>query len=421
MIGENNNLGTILKQIKNSEAKFNVNLKDFNIEESIDVDNPLIIKGLGAIILQGIESRASDIHIEPMEGKSRIRYRIDGILYENSSFDLSLHNAFVSRLKIISKLDITEHRMPQDGKFRDRFMDRDIDFRVSIIPLVNGEKAVIRILDRETVNFKLEKMGFTKEEYEIISKLISRKNGVILCSGPTGSGKTSLLYAMLKELNNSEINISTIEDPIEYEIEGVNQVQYDNEFLDFATALKAYLRQDPDVLMIGEIRDYETAEIALKSALTGHLVLSTIHTNDAVSGIFRLLNIGVESYMISASVSCIIAQRLLRKLCPHCRKLDENWREKISSLGLDYRDYEGVNFYTSNGCKECQNTGYMGRIPIFQILVLTKEIKDLVDEKRSYLEILEYSKKMGVASLAEIGIQKAATGLTSLDEILRQC
>lgn len=415
------NLNTIFHELHSSHTRKNKKTGDFSIEESLDTNNPLVVKGLSAIILQGVKYGASDIHLEPMESKTRIRYRIDGILYEKSNFDISLHNALISRLKIISKLDITEHRTPQDGKFRDNVNGKNIDFRVSIIPLVNGEKAVIRILDQDIVNFNLEDLGFTSEEYKIIDKLIHKKNGVILSSGPTGSGKTSLLYAILKKLNNSEVNISTIEDPIEYQISGINQVQYDSERLNFSTALKSYLRQDPDILMIGEIRDSETAQIALKSALTGHLVLSTIHTTDAVSGIFRLRNIGVENYMISAGVSCIIAQRLVRRLCPNCKKIDSNWKEKIEFLGLEPENYQNEKFYTSTGCEKCNNTGYLGRLPVFQILIIDKEIRDLIDCKKSYQEILNYIKKIGVKSLAETGIDKAKLGLTSIEEIIRQC
>lgn len=418
------NLKNILKELHTSKLSKDetfFGIKELRIEDSLEANNPIVVKGLSAIILQGIENEASDIHIEPLKNKTRVRYRIDGILCEKTTFDISLHSAFISRLKIISKLNITEHRSSQEGKFKIENGNKVIDFRVSILPLTNGEKAVIRILNKDIINFELENLGFSEREYEKIIQLITKKNGVILSSGPTGSGKTSLIYAILKKLNNSEVNISTIEDPVEYEIDGINQVQYDSEKLNFPTVLKSYLRQDPDILMVGEIRDTETAQIALKLALTGHLVLSTIHTNDAISGIFRLMNIGIENYMISASVSGIIAQRLVRKLCPNCKKLDMDWKRKITLLGIEIQRYTNKEFYTSSGCKDCNYTGYKGRIPVFQILILDENIKSMIENKRSYKDILEYTTKKGVKTLVEEGIEKVLTGLTSIDEIIRQC
>lgn len=287
-------LKNIFKELHITTSTNSIKSQDIKIENSLNSNNPIVVKGLSAIILQGVKLKASDIHIEPLQKKTRVRYRIDGILYTKESFDISLHTSFISRLKIISHLDITEHRTPQDGKFKFQIEDKTIDFRVSIVPLITGEKAVIRILNKEIVNFELEHLGFSSSEYKKIIKLIYRQNGIILSSGPTGSGKTSLIYSILKKLNNPSVNISTVEDPVEYEIEGINQVQFIKNSLDFSTILKSYLRQDPDILMIGEIRDYETAEIAVKAALTGHLVLSTIHTNDSISGIYRLLNIGIH-------------------------------------------------------------------------------------------------------------------------------
>lgn len=414
-------LRNILKELHLSKSTRDENLLNIKIEDSLDTNNPIVVKGLSAIILQGVELNASDIHIEPLKDRTRIRYRIDGILYEKLNFDISLHSTLLSRLKIISKLDITEHKSPQDGKFKFEIKNKVIDFRVSIIPLITGEKAVIRILNKEIINFDLENIGFTEKEYEVIQQLIYKKNGIILSSGPTGSGKTSLIYSILKKLNNTKINISTVEDPVEYEIDGINQVQYDKNNLDFPLVLKSYLRQDPDVLMIGEIRDLDTAQIAVKSALTGHLVLSTIHTNDAISGIFRLLNIGVENYMISASVLAIIAQRLVRKLCPHCKVIDKDWKTKLNFLGINTQKYEKEIFYTACGCKECNYMGYAGRIPIFQIFVLDDKIRYMIDKKVNFQEIIDYSLKNKVENLVDIGIKKAVVGITSIEEIIRQC
>lgn len=414
-------LKNIFKELHISTSINSIKSQDIKIENSLNSNNPIVVKGLSAIILQGVKLKASDIHIEPLQKKTRVRYRIDGILYTKESFDISLHTSFISRLKIISHLDITEHKTPQDGKFKFQIEDKTIDFRVSIVPLITGEKAVIRILNKEIVNFELEHLGFSSSEYNKILKLIYRQNGIILSSGPTGSGKTSLIYSILKKLNNPSVNISTVEDPVEYEIEGINQVQFIKNSLDFSTILKSYLRQDPDILMIGEIRDYETAEIAVKAALTGHLVLSTIHTNDSISGIYRLLNIGIKPYMISASVTGIIAQRLLRKLCPKCKILDPLWEGKLSFLGINPSDLKDDKFYTKKGCEFCNNSGYIGRIPIFEILILDDYIKTMIDKKENTQEIKNYCKMQNMRTLLEIAIEKAKNGITSLDEIIRQC
>ena len=414
-------LKNIFKELKSSTSKKSNRISDLKIENSLDSNNPIVVKGLSAIILRGVEEGASDIHIEPLKDKTRIRYRMDGILYTKEYFDISLHPSFISRLKIISNLDITEHRVPQDGKFKFEIGDMTIDFRVSIVPLITGEKAVIRILNKDIVDFDLENLGFSELEYKEILKLINKKNGIILASGPTGSGKTSLIYSILKKLNTPMLNISTVEDPVEYEIEGINQVQFVSGSLDFSTILKSYLRQDPDVLMIGEIRDYDTAEIAIKAALTGHLVLSTIHTTDAVSGIYRLLNIGIEPYMISAGVIGIIAQRLVRKLCPHCKKADDKWAGKLSFMGLNPHEYRNFQFYTGKGCKHCNNSGYTGRTPLFQIFVLDNNVRDMIDKRESIHKIREYCTQNNLHELKEVGIQKAIQGITSLDELIRQC
>lgn len=420
MKNDRDKLKGIFKELKGSNTiqKERDNLK---IDTSLDNYNSLIVKGLNAIILQAINLKASDIHIEPLRNITRVRYRVDGVLILGENISSSLHSALISRLKIISQLDITEKRIPQDGKFRMKIEDNFIDFRVSIVPLITGEKAVIRILDQSSLNLTLENIGFSSNEYEQILKLINKKNGIILASGPTGSGKSSLIYSILKKLNTSEINISTIEDPVEYEIAEINQVQYNNEVgRNFSTILKAYLRQDPDIIMFGEIRDLETAEIAIKAALTGHLILSTIHTNDSISGIFRLLNIGVPSYMISASVIGIIAQRLVRKLCPHCKILDTKWQAKMTALKVDFSKYINENFYTSLGCEKCNYTGFNGRTAIFELFILDSEIRALIDKNATIEEIRKVTENNGMLTLIDAGVQKSIAGITSLDEILRQ-
>lgn len=420
--------------IKNTSEKIKGILKELNStkrtkdsqfskkDTSLDSENSIIVKGLHAIILYGVEKKASDIHIEPLKQRTRVRYRIDGILYEELSIDSSLNSHLISRLKIISQLDITEKKLPQDGKFRLEIEERIIDFRVSIVPLITGEKAVIRILDEGSSNFTLENLGFSNMDYRKILELISKKNGIFLSCGPTGSGKSSLIYSILKKLNNGQVNISTVEDPVEYEIVGINQVQYNLEIgRDFSTILKAYLRQDPDILMIGEIRDLETAQIAVKSALTGHLVLSTLHTYDSVSSIFRLLNIGVEKYMLSASIIGVVAQRLVRKLCPHCMIVDNNFLGKLSFLKIKNKDFKMGDFYTSTGCEYCNHSGYVGRTAIFEILVIDEEIRELIDKNTSFQELEAIVREKGIKSLTEDGVEKAFHRITSLDEIIRQC
>lgn len=413
-------LKDIFKELHNLPKKSR-NTADLKIDNSLESDNSLVVKGLSAIILQGVKKKASDIHIEPMRDRTRIRYRVDGILYEEMVLDLNLHMSLISRLKIISHLDITEKKLPQDGKFQMEIDKKVIDFRVSIVPLINGEKGVIRILDREILDFNLENIGFLEEDYAKIVQLINKKSGILLSCGPTGSGKSSLIYSILKRLNTESINISTVEDPVEYELDGINQVQYNQEIgRDFATILKSYLRQDPDVLMIGEIRDYETAEIAVKSALTGHLVLSTLHTNDSVSGIYRLLNIGIEKYMLSASIIGIISQRLVRKLCPHCKEIDKNFRGKLSLMKIDSEKYNDKIFYTGRGCEHCNNSGYVGRTAIFEIFIVDEEIRELIDRGISIHELKIVAQEKGMKSLIEDGIEKSILGITSLDEIIRQ-
>lgn len=328
----------------------------------------------------------------------------------------------ISRLKIISNLDIIERRMPQDGRFDLEIRERKIDFRVSVMPVINGEKAVIRILDKEIIEFEIDKIGMEKSDYDRLLFQLNRKNGIFLISGPTGSGKSSTLYALLKKLNTGEVNISTVEDPVEYEIDGINQVQCKNNIgRTFASVLRAYLRQDPDILMVGEIRDQETAEIAVKAAITGHLVLSTIHTNDSIGGINRLLNIGIQPYMVSASLIAILSQRLVRKLCPHCQEKDEKWKAKIQLLGHDYEKYHENMFYIGKGCESCNYSGYKGRTAIFEIFEPNEKIKEMIEKGNSAQEIEKEALNDGMKKLVEDGIEKVKMRITSLDEILRQC
>ena len=401
------------KKTINSTMNNNKNSYIEDIEELFIRENVSSNKGIFSILLEAIKFSASDIHIEALTDKIRIRYRINGILKEVAEIDKSFLSSIVSKLKILSSLDIVEKRKPQDGRFSLKYKGREIDFRTSIIPTMNGEKIVIRILDKFNYNFTLEDLYLSEKNKRIFYKAINQNNGIILVNGPTGSGKSSTLYSILKYKNKEEVNISTVEDPIEYQIEGINQVQCRNEVgLDFATIFRALLRQDPDILMVGEIRDRETAEIAVKASLTGHLVFSTLHSNDSLGCINRLVNLGIDTYLLSLVLQMIVSQRLLRKLCPYCKKEDLNYKEKLKSLNLSQEKYENIKFYASEGCDKCMGTGYIGRIPVFEIIYFDNILKDILAQKKEI--------KRNFKTLLDDAMDKAKEGLTSLDEIMRQ-
>ena len=420
---ENNNLDieTLFKEVEKSYSTENIKYlkkRDSFLRE----ENSVVAKIVNTILRRAIEEKASDIHIESYREYIRIRYRIDGVLIEIGRIKgIEFLQYIISRIKIIADLDIVERRMPQDGRFEINIQDKKIDFRVSIIPTINGEKCVIRILNQNIIDLDIEKLDIDKSDLEKILFQLNKRNGMFLISGPTGSGKTSTLYSILKRLNTGHENILTVEDPVEYEIAGINQVQSKNEIgRTFAVMLRAYLRQDPDILMVGEIRDYETAEIAVKASITGHMVLSTIHTNNSVGGIDRLMDIGIPAYMISASLSGIISQRLVRRLCSDCKIKDEYWKEKIKILGYDLENYKNIEFYTEKGCPKCNHTGYRGRIGIFEVFIPDIEIKNMINKGISSLEIEKVALKKGMKKLLEDGIKKAEEGITSLNELLRQ-
>ena len=319
-------------------------------------------------------------------------------------------------------LDITERRIPQDGRFKMKYKDREIDLRVGIIPTYHGEKIVIRVLDRKNIEKSLEELGFEKEYYKKLFEIIKRKNGMLLFTGPMGSGKTTSMYAVLNELNSEKVNITTIENPVEYSVDGINQIQCRDDIgLTFPVVLKGVLRQDADIIMIGEIRDRETAEIALKASLTGHLVISTLHTNTSSSTIKRLVNLGAEPYIISAGVKGIQNQRLVRKLCEHCKISDEEYKVKLKILGIDDKKYEDKKFYTHKGCEYCNFTGYKGRIIIGEFLYVDDIVAEKIEEGVSVRELEKVGKERGMTVLYENGIDKALLGITSLDEIIREC
>jgi type IV pilus assembly protein PilB len=394
---------------------------DFGIETAVEneleaSERAPVVKLVNSIIQQGIRDVASDIHIEPGEHVVKIRYRVDGILHEIMKYPKHLHNAVIARIKIISDMDITIKRLPQDGRKNFEFDGINVDLRISTLPTVHGEKIAIRILDRDKYFLKLENLGFTSENLLEFREIINYPYGMILVSGPTGSGKTTTLYSTLHELDFVGENIVTIEDPVEYMLEGINQVQVQPKIgLTFAEGLRSILRQDPNIIMVGEIRDSETADIAIRAALTGHLVLSTIHTNDSASAITRLIDMGVEPFLIASSVIGVVAQRLVRKICPECRGEYEADDKELLSLGISGPQ----KLYKGAGCSFCNNTGYKGRVAIYEMLKLLKEHRSLIIGKASSDKIKEISVKNGMKTLKESGVDLVLKGITTTDEILK--
>ncbi len=381
-------------------------------------DDAPVAKLVNLLIIQAVQERASDIHIDPEENRVRVRYRIDGILHEASSPPSHLHASIASRIKVISELDIAESRIPQDGRFSYSYEGRTIDVRVSTYPTIYGEALVLRLLDKKKMLISLDDLGFSAENRDLFESIVKRPYGIILVTGPTGSGKTTTLYSTLNHINSPEFNIMTIEDPVEYELPGIRQAQVNVKAgMVFATALRSMLRQDPDVILVGEIRDFETASVAIESALTGHLVFSTLHTNDAPGALTRLTDMGVEPFLTSSATAAVIAQRLVRKICPNCKeeiKLPKEVTEQFESLkGKD------IPFYHGAGCKACKNTGYKGRIGLFETLVMDEEIRQLVLSRESTSKIKNSAIKSGMKTLQEDGILKVINGLTTLDEVLR--
>lgn len=394
-------------------------------EESVDLlrsqasDAPAVVF-VNSLLVQAVQERASDIHIEPQENDLRIRLRIDGMLREFPQAAKRLQNGVIARVKILADLDIAERRVPQDGRVKFKIMGRGVDVRVSTIPGIYGEKIVLRILDKGSTSLNIDDIGIAPDLLRGIKEAVKRAHGMVLATGPTGSGKTTTLYSILNYVNAPTLNIITVEDPVEYRLSGINQVQARPDVgLTFSTALRSILRQDPDVVMVGEMRDYETAEIAVKAALTGHLVLSTLHTNDAVATIIRLLNIGVDKYLIVSSVSVCIAQRLVRRICLNCKEKVELPDELKLSLDRKGFTVDGLTFYSGKGCPQCSSTGYWGRIALHEMLFMSDQIKEMIIEDRSEIEIRKAAESSGMVSLLQDGLNKAARGLTTVQEILR--
>jgi general secretion pathway protein E len=379
-----------------------------------------IIKLVNLLVAGAIKDRASDIHVEPYSGNLKIRYRIDGILYDILSLPRRIQSPLVSRIKIMAKLNIAEKRLPQDGRIEIKIADRLVDIRVSVIPTAFGERVVLRLLDKSANILMLSDLGMHDERIKLLNRLIKSPYGIILVTGPTGSGKTTTLYAALSTINQPEINIITIEDPIEYQMDGVGQIQVNPKIdLTFAAGLRSIVRQDPDVILIGEIRDRETAEIAIQSSLTGHLVFSTLHTNDAASAVTRLIDMGIEPFLVTSSVIAIIAQRLVRVLCPHCKEIYKPDKETLANLGLALSVLKKNSFYRKKGCNLCMHTGYRGRTAIFEIMIVDDEIKRLVLKTSDANQINELALKQGMITLQKDGIDKALKGITTTEEVLR--
>ena len=379
-----------------------------------------IIKLVNLLVAGAIKDRASDIHVEPYSGNLKIRYRIDGILYDILSLPRRIQSPLTSRIKIMAKLNIAEKRLPQDGRIEIKIADRLVDIRVSIIPTAFGERVVLRLLDKSANILMLSDLGMHDERIKLLNSLIKSPYGIILVTGPTGSGKTTTLYAALSTINQPEINIITIEDPIEYQMDGVGQIQVNPKIdLTFAAGLRSIVRQDPDVILIGEIRDRETAEIAIQSSLTGHLVFSTLHTNDAASAVTRLIDMGIEPFLVTSSVIAIIAQRLVRVLCPHCKEIYVPDKESLDNLGLDKSVLKNNTFYRKKGCNLCMQTGFRGRTAIFEIMIVDDEIKRLILKTSDANQINELAIKQGMITLQKNGIDKALNGITTTEEVLR--
>jgi general secretion pathway protein E len=394
------------------------------IDETTDLldetsDAP-IIKLVNLLVSGAIKDRASDIHVEPYSSNLKIRYRIDGILYDILNLPHRIQSPLVSRIKIMAKLNIAEKRLPQDGRIEIKIADRLVDIRVSVIPTAFGERVVLRLLDKTANILKLSDLGMHDQRIKLLNRLIKSPYGIILVTGPTGSGKTTTLYAALSTINHPDINIITIEDPIEYQMDGVGQIQVNPKIdLTFAAGLRSIVRQDPDVILIGEIRDRETAEIAIQSSLTGHLVFSTLHTNDAASAVTRLIDMGIEPFLVTSSIIAIIAQRLVRMLCPHCKEVYVPDEETLANLGLNRSVLQNNTFYRKKGCNLCMQTGFRGRTAIFEIMIVDDEIKRLVLKTSDANQINELALKRGMITLQKDGIDKVLNGITTTEEVLR--
>ena len=397
---------------------------DLTTLSRISEDGP-VVRLVNVLLVDALRRGASDIHVEPYEKELRIRFRIDGVLYDVMRPPLKMRDALISRVKIMSKLDISEKRLPQDGRIKIKVKidarSRELDFRVSTLPTLFGEKVVLRLLDKENLMLDMTKLGFEPESLVKFQRNISKPYGMVLVTGPTGSGKTNTLYSALQSLNTIQTNIMTAEDPVEFNLMGINQVQMKEQIgLNFAAALRAFLRQDPNIILVGEIRDFETAEIAIKAALTGHLVLSTLHTNDAPSTISRLMNMGIEPFLVATSVNLIQAQRLIRRVCKDCKREHPMPPEALMEVGFTAAEAKALKTYKGEGCSTCNNTGYKGRIGLYEVMEVNDDIRELILIGASSLELRKKAIEDGMITLRESGLHKVRAGLTTLEEVVRE-
>ncbi len=384
-----------------------------------------VVRLVNVLLVDSLRRGASDIHVEPYEKDFRIRFRIDGILYDIMHPPMTMRDALISRLKIMSKLDISEKRLPQDGRIKIKVKiddrSRELDFRVSTLPTLFGEKVVLRLLDKDKLMLDMTKLGFEEHSLSIFKRNVEKPYGMVLVTGPTGSGKTNTLYSALQSLNTPETNIMTAEDPVEFNLHGINQVQMKEQIgLNFAAALRSFLRQDPNIVLVGEIRDFETAEIAIKAALTGHMVLSTLHTNDAPSTISRMVNMGIEPFLVATSVNIIQAQRLIRRVCSNCKELQDIPPEALIEIGFKEDEASEIEIFKGNGCAKCNNTGYKGRVGLFEVMEVTDELRELILIGASAIELRKKAIELGMITLRQSGLYKLRDGVTTIEEVVKE-
>jgi len=401
-------------------------------EEDLDVadlaesaDEAPVVRLVNLILTDALKRAASDIHVEPYEKSYRVRFRIDGVLYEIMNPPMKLRDAICSRLKILAKLDIAEKRLPQDGriKLKMKFQGKvkELDFRVSTLPTLHGEKVVMRLLDKDNLMLDMTRLGFEKSSLKYFEEAIFQPYGMVLVTGPTGSGKTNTLYSALSRINTPEVNIMTAEDPVEFQLPGINQVQMKESIgLNFAAALRSFLRQDPNIVLVGEVRDFETAEIAIKAALTGHLVLSTLHTNDAPSTINRLMNMGIEPFLVATSLNLVVAQRLIRRVCPKCRQPEDVPVQALLNIGFSESEAPNIELFKGRGCDECNQRGYKGRIGIYEVMRISEDIRELILSGASAIELRRKALEEGMIGLRQSGLQKIRDGVTTIEEVVRE-
>ena len=406
-----------------------VNLDEMDFDDDVSLEDTIrdsgdapVVRLVNMVLLDAIKKDASDIHVEPYEHSFRIRLRMDGVLYDTLHPPRYMMDAIIARFKVMANLDIAEKRVPQDGRIKIKIGRQEaMDFRVSVCPVIYGEKVVLRLLDKSNLQLDMTKLGFFQDQLDIFKEAIHKPYGMVLVTGPTGSGKTTTLYSALSELNNDEVNISTSEDPVEFNLEGINQVAIREQVgLTFAAALRSFLRQDPDIIMVGEIRDFETGEIAVKAALTGHMVLSTLHTNDAPSTITRLLNMGIESFLVTSSLNCVVAQRLGRKICTKCKKAIDVDKDELLKLGItESQIKDGYQIYKGEGCEICNGTGYKGRIAFYEVLKMSDPLKDAILNGASSMELKELGIEHGMKTMRMSANVRLLEGMTTIDEVLR--